>query len=94
MAFREQCVSSISEWTGLVVRGRQQGRQEVTVPTATGTADPTSPTGRHVIAPLIPALAREQPAAAARILSDSPFTSSAAPRAGAVSPFLTGHPQP
>ncbi len=93
MAFREQCVSSISEWTGLVVRGRQQGRQEVTVPTATGTADPTSPTGRHVIAPLIPALAREHPAAA-RILPDSPFTSSAAPRAGAVSPFLTGHPQP
>jgi len=94
MAFREQCVSSISEWTGLVVRGRQQGRQEVTVPTATGTADPTSPTGRHVIAPLIPAPAREHPAAAARILPDSPFTTSAAPRAGAVSPFLTGHPQP
>jgi hypothetical protein len=94
MAFREQYVSSISEWTGLVVRGRQQGKQEVTVPTATGTADPTSPTGRHVIAPLIPALAREHPAAAARILPDSPFTSSAALRAGAVSPFLTGHPQP
>lgn len=94
MAFREQYVSSISEWTGLVVRDRQQGRQEVTVPTATGTADPTSPTGRHVIAPLIPAPAREHPAAAARTTPHFPFTSSAAPRAGAVSPFLTGHPQP
>lgn len=94
MAFREQYVSSISEWTGLVVRDRQQGRQEVTVPTATGTAAPTSPTGRHVTVPSIPALAREHPAAAARTTPHFPFTSSAAPRAGAVSPFLTGHPQP
>ena len=94
MAFREQYVSSISEWTGLVVRGRQQVRQEVTVPSATGTAAPTSPTGSHVIAPQIPALAREHPAAAARTSPDFPFTSSAAPRPGPVSPFLTGHPQP
>jgi len=94
MAFREQYVSSISEWTGLVVRDRQQGRQEVTVPAATGTAAPTSPTGRHVTVPSIPALARELPAAAARTTPHFPFTSSAAPRAGAVSPFLTGHPQP
>lgn len=78
-------MSSISEWTGLVVRDRQQVRQEVTVPSATGTATPTSPTGCH--------LAREHPAAT-RTTPDFPFTSSAAPRAGAVSPFLTGHPQP
>jgi hypothetical protein len=94
MAFREQCVSSISEWTGLVVRGRQQGRQQVTVPRATGTADPTSQTGTPSARPLIPAPARERPAAAARITPDFPFTSSVAPRAGVVSPFLTGHPQP
>lgn len=94
MAFREQCVSSISEWTGLVVRDRQQVRQEVTVPSATGTATPTSPTGRPAAPPLILAQAREHPAAVARIAPDFPFTSSAAFRAGAVLPFLTGHPQP
>ncbi len=83
MAFREQCVSSISEWTGLVVRDRQQGRQEVTVPSATGTAPPTSQD----------APARDH-SAADRSHPDIPFTSSDAPRAGVVSPFLTGHPQP
>ena len=83
MAFREQYVSSISEWTGPVVRDRPQGRQQVTVPSATGTALPTSQD----------APARE-PSAAAPIPSDFPFTSSVAPRAGVVSPFLTGHPQP
>ncbi len=94
MAFREQCVSSISEWTGLVVRDRQQGRQEVTVPSATGAATPTSQTGPTCTPSLILAPARERPAAAARIIPDFPFTSSVAPRAGAVSPFLTGHLQP
>ena len=83
MAFREQYVSSISEWTGPVVRDRPQGRQQVTVPLATGTALPTSQD----------APARE-PSAAAPISSDFPFTSSVAPRAGVVSPFLTGHLQP
>jgi len=86
-------VSSISEWTGLIVRDRQQGRQEVTVQTVAGTADPTSLTHSRTVSPLIPALARERPAAA-RIAPVSPFTSSVALRAGAVSPFLTGHPQP
>ena len=86
-------MSSISEWTGLIVRDRQQGRQEVTVQTAAGTADPTSLTHSRTASPLIPVLARED-AAASRIASISPFTSSVAPRAGAVSPFLTGHPQP
>lgn len=83
MAFREQYVSSISEWTGLVVRDRQQGRQEVTVPSATGTAPPTSQD----------APAREY-SAANRPHPDFSFTSSVAPRAGVVFPFLTGHPQP
>ncbi|MFL9582342.1 hypothetical protein [Stenotrophomonas sp. AB1(2024)] len=87
-------MSSISEWTGLVVRDRQQVRQEVTVPSATGTATPTSPTGRPAALPLILVPAREHPAAVARIAPDFPFTSSAASRAGAVFPFLTGHPQP
>jgi len=86
-------VSSISEWTGLIVRDRQQGRQEVTVQTAAGTADPTSLTHSRTAYPLIPALARES-SAAARLIPISPFTSSVALRAGAVSPFLTGHPQP
>lgn len=83
MAFREQCVSSISEWTGPVVRDRPQGRQQVTVPSATGTALPTSQD----------APARDV-SAAAPIPSDFSFTSSAASRVGVVSPFLTGHPQP
>ena len=83
MAFREQYVSSISEWTGPVVRGRQQVRQEVTVPSATGTVPPTSQD----------APAREH-STAAPFSPDSPFTSSVALRAGVVSPFLTGHPQP
>jgi hypothetical protein len=86
-------VSSISEWTGLIVRDRQQGRQEVTVQTAAGTADPTSLTHSRTTSPLIPALARES-SAAARLIPIFPFTSSVALRAGAVSPFLTGHPQP
>jgi len=86
-------VSSISEWTGLIVRDRQQGRQEVTVQTAAGTADPTSLTHSRTASPLIPAQARES-SAAARLIPISPFTSSVALRAGAVSPFLTGHPQP
>ncbi len=86
-------MSSISEWTGLIVRDRQQGRQEVTVPTATGTATPTSPTGPRA-APPIPSPARVSTAPADRIRPHFPFTSSAALRAGAVSPFLTGHPQP
>mgnify|MGYP006172980909 CR=1 FL=1 len=47
----------------------------------------------RTVSPLIPFLARED-AAASRIVPISPFTSSVAPRAGAVSPFLTGHPQP
>lgn len=93
MAFREQCVSSISEWTGLIVRDRQQGRQEVTVRTATGTAPPTSPTGPRTALPIQPP-ARESSAASGRTSPDFPFTSSVAPRAGVVSPFLTGHPQP
>lgn len=75
-------MSSISEWTGPVVRDRPQGRQQVTVPLATGTALPTSQD----------APARDLSAAAP--IFDSPFTSSAAPRAGVVSPFLTGHLQP
>ncbi len=86
-------MSSISEWTGLIVRDRQQGRQQVTVQTAAGTADPTSLTHSRTASPLIPALARES-SAAARLIPISPFTSSVALRAGAVSPFLTGHPQP
>ena len=86
-------MSSISEWTGLIVRDRQQGRQEVTVQTAAGTADPTSLTHSRTASPLIPALARES-SAAARLIPISPFTSPVALRAGAVSPFLTGHPQP
>lgn len=86
-------MSSISEWTGLIVRDRQQGRQEVTVQTAAGTADPTSLTHSRTASPLIPALARES-SAAARLIPIFPFTSSVALRAGAVSPFLTGHPQP
>ncbi|KAB7631904.1 MULTISPECIES: hypothetical protein [Stenotrophomonas] len=86
-------MSSISEWTGLIVRDRQQGRQEVTVQTVAGTADPTSLTHSRTVSPLIPVLARED-AAASRIVPIFPFTSSVAPRAGAVSPFLTGHPQP
>jgi hypothetical protein len=76
-------VSSISEWTGPVVRDRPQGRQQVTVPLATGTALPTSQD----------APARDL-SAAAPIHPDSLFTSSAALRAGVVSPFLTGHLQP
>lgn len=86
-------MSSISEWTGLIVRDRQQGRQEVTVQTVAGTADPTSLAHSRTASPLIPALARES-SAAARLIPISPFTSSVALRAGAVSPFLTGHPQP
>ena len=86
-------MSSISEWTGLIVRDRQQGRQEVTVQTVAGTADPTSLTHSRTASPLIPALARES-SAAARLIPISPFTSPVALRAGAVSPFLTGHPQP
>ncbi len=80
-------MSSISEWTGPVVRDRPQGRQQVTVPLATGTALPTSQD----------APARDLSAAApipSEIPPDSPFTSSAAPRAGVVSPFLTGPLQP
>ena len=86
-------MSSISECTGLIVRDRQQGRQEVTVQTAAGTADPTSLTHSRTVFPRIPVLAREL-AAATRIAPIPPFASSVAPRAGAVSPFLTGHPQP
>lgn len=86
-------MSSISEWTGLIVRDRQQGRQEVTVHSATGTANPTSPTGR-IAAPSIPSPARVSPAAGGPIAPHFPFASSVAPRAGVVSPFLTGHPQP
>jgi len=86
-------VSSISEWTGLIVRDRQQGRQKVTVRSATGTANPTSPTGLPA-APQIPSLARVVPAASGPIAPVFPFTPSVAPRAGVVSPFLTGHPQP
>lgn len=86
-------MSSISEWTGLIVRDRQQGRQEVTVPTATGTATPTSPTGPRTASP-IPSPARVSTVPADRIRPPFPFTSSVALRAGAVSPFLTGHPQP
>ena len=93
MAFREQCVSSISEWTGLIVRDRQQGRQQVTVPTAAGTATPTSPAGSHTAFPTL-APARAFPAANGPVCPDFPFTSPVAPRAGVVSPFLTGHPQP
>ncbi len=76
-------MSSISEWTGPVVRDRPQGRQQVTVPSATGTALPTSQD----------APARDL-SAAAPVPPDSPFTSSDASRAGVVSPFLTGHLQP
>lgn len=86
-------MSSISEWTGLIVRDRQQGRQKVTVPTATGTATPTSPTGPRAVSP-IPSPACVSTAPTDRIRPLFPFTSSAALRAGAVSPFLTGHPQP
>lgn len=86
-------MSSISEWTGLIVRDRQQGRQKVTVPTATGTATPTSPTGPRAASP-IPSPVRVSAAPTDRIRPLFPFTSSAALRAGAVSPFLTGHPQP
>jgi hypothetical protein len=86
-------VSSISEWTGLIVRDRQQGRQEVTVRTATGTAPPTSPTGPLTVLPILTP-ARDASAAQGRILPDFPFTSSVAPCAGVVFPFLTGHPQP
>lgn len=86
-------MSSISEWTGLVVRDHQQGRQEVTVPTAAGTATPTSLAGPRVAIPQVPLLARAS-SAAARAAPAFPFTSSVALRAGAVFPFLTGHPQP
>ncbi len=86
-------MSSISEWTGLIVRDRQQGRQEVTVHSATGTANPTSPTGRFA-APSIPSPTRVSPAAGGPIAPHFPFASPVAPRAGVVSPFLTGHPQP
>lgn len=86
-------MSSISEWTGLIVRDRQQGRQEVTVHSVTGTANPTSPTGRFAASP-IPSPARVSSAAGGPITLHFPFASSVAPRAGVVSPFLTGHPQP
>ena len=87
-------MSSISEWTGLIVRDRQQGRQQVTAHSATGTATPTSPTGQRTPPPMIPPPARAFSAAHGAITPSFPFTSSVAPRAGAVSPFLTGHPQP
>lgn len=93
MAFREQYVSSISEWTGLIVRDRQQGRQQVTVPWATGTANPTSPTGPRA-APPIPSPARVSTALYDRITPPFPLHAVRRPRAGVVSPFLTGHPQP
>ncbi len=86
-------MSSISEWTGLIVRDRQQGRQEVTVRTATGTALPTSPTGPRTVPPILPP-ARVVSAACGWISPSFPFASSVALRAGVVSPFLTGHPQP
>lgn len=86
-------MSSISEWTGLIVRDRQQGRQEVTVHSVTGTANPTSPTGRFAASP-IRSPARVSSAAGDPIAPHFPFASSVAPRAGVVSPFLTGHPQP